>query len=131
VAAEDGEGFVVVVAVAVVEGEQDGGVGGGLAAVGQVDGFGEVDDAVALLEVGDLPVELGGGGGEGAGVVGGLFGVADAVVVEDEKGRRRGKGLDQASGSGEFAGAGEECFFALDERLPGYVRILSGGDVWG
>ena len=87
--------------------------------LGEVDGFGEVDDAVALLEVGDLPVEFGGGRGEGSGVVGGLLRVADAVVVEDKEGRGGWEGLDQTSGSGKFAGSCEECFLALDGTLPG------------
>ena len=69
----------------------------------QLDCLVEVDDGEALLQVGDLAVELGAGAGEGARVVGSLLGVADTVIGEDEQGCRGGQGLDQASGSGEFA----------------------------
>ena len=76
---------------------------GGCAAMDQLDCLVEVDDGEALLQVADLPVELGCSAGEGAGVVRGLLGVADTVISEDEQGWRGGQGLDQASGSGEFA----------------------------
>jgi len=63
---EDGEGLVEVVAVTIVEGQQDGRPARWLRTMDDLESAVEVDDGETALEVADLPIEFGGGGGEDA-----------------------------------------------------------------